>query len=454
MASTYALIKRTVRPAGSFSAGGFSISPLPLEVPIDPTFKTTRPPRFGTGYMAGTYPDGLTTDGNVPVSAEVIVQWRGPAGHPMDGVVCGRTVSAQDGTWRVDGLNPALTYDVKARMENRNDAIRTQGVPRNPPRFSETALTVPVGMPLDYDLPVIGGEGAVTVTLSSGTPPSGVSYASGKLTGTWPTGTLGQYPLTFALTDDTQTNNVTFTLDLILLPITLPATPAVPYGLAPDKAMTPIRFKASGGEGPYTIAVSSGALPTGTSLTTIDSETVEWSGTPSSGDYDFTMQATGVRGTPASKSYHVVVAPQYRYWRVNVTANNGNSSYLTIAEVELRATVGGSDLTTPAAAASGAATASSEANSSNVAMLAFDDEAGNKWTAAGATGWLEYDCGSPVAVAEVAIMGQYPAGGQGSMTPKDFTIEARVESTDPWTVLHTAAGETGWAGGEVRTFSV
>ena len=77
----------------------------------------------GNGYLAGNFPGGITTVDGVPVSAEVRVEFRGRAGSISDGFVVAKTLSAPDGTWRVDGLNPSLRYDVVGRKNGFNDVI-------------------------------------------------------------------------------------------------------------------------------------------------------------------------------------------------------------------------------------------------------------------------------------------------------------------------------------------
>ncbi|KPE43988.1 hypothetical protein PA86_03331 [Pseudomonas aeruginosa] len=79
--------------------------------------------RRGSGYLAGEFPDGITTVGGVPVGAEVRILYRPETGEPGDGLVVASTRSATDGTWRVNGLNPALRYDVVGRKVGFNDII-------------------------------------------------------------------------------------------------------------------------------------------------------------------------------------------------------------------------------------------------------------------------------------------------------------------------------------------
>lgn len=79
--------------------------------------------RSGAGYLAGEYPGGTTTVEGVPVAATVRILYRPESGQPGDGSVVAEVESAPDGTWRVDGLNPSLRYDVVGRMDGYNDVI-------------------------------------------------------------------------------------------------------------------------------------------------------------------------------------------------------------------------------------------------------------------------------------------------------------------------------------------
>lgn len=77
----------------------------------------------GAGFLAGEFPDGITTVEGAPVTATVRVLYRPDSGDPGDGMVVAEVQSAPDGTWRVDGLNPALKYDVVGRKNGHNDVI-------------------------------------------------------------------------------------------------------------------------------------------------------------------------------------------------------------------------------------------------------------------------------------------------------------------------------------------
>lgn len=82
-----------------------------------------RPNTKGNGYLAGEFPDGITTVDGVPVNATVRVLLRTVAGHPGDGSLVAEVESAPDGSWRVDGLSTGFKYDVVGRKAGFNDVI-------------------------------------------------------------------------------------------------------------------------------------------------------------------------------------------------------------------------------------------------------------------------------------------------------------------------------------------
>lgn len=79
-------------------------------------------------------------------------------------------------------------------------------------------------------------------------------------------------------------------------------------------------ISAQGGTSPYTFAVTSGALPTGTSL---NSSTGAITGTPSAtGTFNFTITVTDVNGYTGSEAFTIVVS---------APASSGGGSYMFIA---------------------------------------------------------------------------------------------------------------------------
>ena len=88
-----------------------------------PRFPKPFKPKRGLGYLGGEFPDGITSVEGTPGQAEIRVLYRPEAGEPGDGVLVATTMSAPDGTWRIDGLNPDLKYDVVCRHRGYNDMI-------------------------------------------------------------------------------------------------------------------------------------------------------------------------------------------------------------------------------------------------------------------------------------------------------------------------------------------
>lgn len=113
------MIKVLVLKADHGLRGGGAVMP----VPSIPRF------RKGVGYLAGDYPDGITSVNSIPVSAIVRVLYRPTSGEPGDGTVVAETLSGVDGTWRVSGLNPDFKYDVVSRYAGRNDVIQSNVSP-------------------------------------------------------------------------------------------------------------------------------------------------------------------------------------------------------------------------------------------------------------------------------------------------------------------------------------
>lgn len=95
------------------------------ELRLDSPFKVSP----GNGYLAGAFPDGITTIDGVPVSATVRVLLRAAPGSRDDGAVVAQVISAPDGTWMVPNLDPTLRYDVVGRLLGKQDVIVSDVAP-------------------------------------------------------------------------------------------------------------------------------------------------------------------------------------------------------------------------------------------------------------------------------------------------------------------------------------
>ena len=100
--------------------------PFVPKVQMTPLWHPLPLPRRGGGYLAGESPGGTATVQGAPVEAVIRVLYRPPNKGYGDGTLVAQSMSAQDGTWRVDGLDPALTFDVVARLDGYNDVIVSQ----------------------------------------------------------------------------------------------------------------------------------------------------------------------------------------------------------------------------------------------------------------------------------------------------------------------------------------
>lgn len=87
-------------------------------------------PMKGSGYLAGSYPGGVTTVDGVPIGATVRAIYRPASGALGDGVCVAEVQSAPDGTWHIPNLNPALKFDVVGRKAGFNDVIMANVSPK------------------------------------------------------------------------------------------------------------------------------------------------------------------------------------------------------------------------------------------------------------------------------------------------------------------------------------
>lgn len=137
--------------------------------------------------------------------------------------------------------------------------------------------------------------------------------------------------------------------------------------------------------------------------------------------------------------------PAYRYWRVNVTLNNGGT-FVTVHEAEFRATTGGADLTTPATPV----TASSSHSTTPVSNV-IDNNLTSSWSTNSLnTGWFRVDLGSAQALAQVTLRG--PDSGFTNRGPRDFAIEGSSDGAT-WVAVRTFSAVT-WAASETKAFDL
>ena len=108
---------------GNWTAKLYHSRPVYAQISALAGTVTDIPLAKGAGYLSSSFPDSITSVEGVPVSAEVRVLLRYPTLPRLDGRLIASTTSAADGTWRINGLNPAQRYDVVARLAGQNDVI-------------------------------------------------------------------------------------------------------------------------------------------------------------------------------------------------------------------------------------------------------------------------------------------------------------------------------------------
>ena len=127
-----------------------------------------------------------------------------------------------------------------------------------------------------------------------------------------------------------------------------------------------------------------------------------------------------------------VAAAAYRYWQLFIYTNNGGDA-ISFAEIEIRTTAGGLDLTS-----SGTPAQASSVDSGYVARLVLDNSTdyNSVWIANGTTNQsIAFDLLTPQAVQEIAI---FPSTTRTSRTPKNFVVRGSNASlSGPWTDIKT-----------------
>ncbi len=256
----------------------------------DPVFSVTLPAATGTVgdvYNSGGFAVSIS-GGNPPYnnfSASGL-----PDGLSMDsaGVISGTPTAAGNATVVItatdsSGGNGSFTSTASA---NINIAVPTIVI--NPTTLSNAAIGVPYGATLSNT----GGLAPVTFAVTAGSLPPGLTLATdGTVSGT-PTGG-GTYNFTVTATDSATATGPysgarAYALTVDAATITLsPAAGALPGGTT--GAAYSQSFSATGGTGPYSYAVVTGALPAGLTL----NSTGVLSGTPTEGgSFTFAIEAT------------------------------------------------------------------------------------------------------------------------------------------------------------------
>jgi hypothetical protein len=128
-------------------------------------------------------------------------------------------------------------------------------------------------------------------------------------------------------------------------------------------------------------------------------------------------------------------------WRLQFTAAQSGTQ-VTIAEIAMRTTLGGSNACT-------GGTASTSTGTGENTVLDSDNTTG--WSASPLPHWWKYTFAAPVDIVQYAITFAMYLPGQFS--PKDWVLEHSDDGTT-WTVADTRSGIAEWTGGEQRVYTL
>ncbi len=202
----------------------------------------------------------------------------------------------------VTGAPYNLTTDQTGFARQVNGTVDI-GAYENQLTLSPTTLpNAQVSMAYNQTITASGGTPAYTFAVTNGSLPTGLSLSSGGVLSGTPSAAGGPFTFTVTATDSSgrkgsrQYNTITICGTISATPSSLPNAT---LGNGYSQLLT-----GTGGTAPYTFAVTSGALPTGMSLT--QSGTLQGS-IIISGTANFTVTITDVNGCFGTKAYSLTV---------------------------------------------------------------------------------------------------------------------------------------------------
>ncbi len=146
---------------------------------------------------------------------------------------------------------------------------------------------------------------------------------------------------------------------------------------------------------------------------------------------------------------------EYRYYRLDITANNGDATYTQVAEAwfylgYLSGEFAPHNMTTDSAPSPLVASASSFNTGSNP-YKCFNNDVGGWLGTGGGVDWLKIDLGAGNSY--VPTQYQIRSAQTAARAPKDWTLEGSNNGSS-WTSLDTRTNETGWGAFDLRAYTV
>lgn len=264
---------------------------------------TLNPANLPSGIIGTVYSQTITPiGGNAPYSFT-----SGPGALP-NGLSLNGATGAISGTPTTNGVFPfqITATDAGGCAGNALYAIAVN--PGTCPGITLSPSTLPdatLGSAYSQAVTPTGGAGPFTYGVSGGTLPAGITLdtSTGLLSGT-PTAT-GSYSFAISATDTNGCHaGISYTLKVVCPTITFTST-SIPSGTVNTAYNQSVA--ATGGDSPYTYAVTAGKLPDGLSL---DPSTGAVSGIPTkTGSFAFLVTATDVDGCTGSQLFLLDINP-------------------------------------------------------------------------------------------------------------------------------------------------
>lgn len=135
----------------------------------------------------------------------------------------------------------------------------------------------------------------------------------------------------------------------------------------------------------------------------------------------------------------------HRYWRINCVRTDGGA-VPAASEIEMRTSIGGSDVCT------GGTASASSVFGSFVAANAFDNDINTLWAANASTGWIAYDFGSGNDQDIVEVAWRSRQSSDANQSAREADIEYSDNGTD-WVKKWAWTESTSWSLAQTRSFA-
>lgn len=238
--------------------------------------------------------DGKTQEAKLPSGKLKFVQ-------PFE-VVAGKT------TVLVFDFDAANSVNVTGNGQIMFKPVIKLNVTKTPGKMQITTSNLPngeAGATYSAALQAIGGTAPYTWTISSGNLPTGLTLASGMITGT-PTA-AGDYTFTVKVEDSStpvkKDDTKSFTVNIAAAGTVQIITAELPDGM--KSAPYTVTLQAVGGTAPYQWTITAGSLPGGLTLNAV---TGEVSGTPAAnGNFNITVKVTDSANPAGTKTQNLTI---------------------------------------------------------------------------------------------------------------------------------------------------